>query len=810
MTLLIFLYITSQIVAFYMKVCYTIVVYILNCYNYAYLYSKGSEEMAITYQQKAQKHNNVIYTIVATVLICVVFFGVVSSFYNQADEEAYEMLHIQTKQIKDDIVLQVKSDRENLVTMANFAAKLYADGEGYDLMFESFKPIGLFSNIGILQPDNVFVTKKGSVDLDGKISFEAESARGEYISGRLQDLTREGKEIIRSAVPIKVNGETVGILYGVIHLDTIGAKYNTMAKELDAQLFVYDKETGKFIIDTIDKTPGELSQLKDRKFNKGYSYDQLINTDKGFSSFKSKFTGENLYIHYATIEDFGWGIMLARYETQVFAQTHKISRNLTVSFVIMVVIITVYLQLILKGEKERTKLNAESSAIRKLLLETNEQYSNITEAMKSINDFSGAISSFFRDTRGEEFYFVTPSFAQKLISKDERQFFYAELFKYAANIRDTNKSSIGFMRIIPNKHLLQTNPQMYEFLLCHDIKDISFVVISDKNDHVSILGSINPKKASAARKLIEDVAVCFSIAIYNKKHLNKTEIAATIDPLTGVLNRVVYKNDIKTFDAEQPENFSCIYVDVNELHIRNNKFGHAAGDEMLIYIAEALKDVFSGQKVYRIGGDEFLVFAKGSKQESINQSIEVFTEKLKPMGYRVAIGTSFRTKNADCEEMVREAEIRMYEEKAQYYQDKEQKKKQDKQENSYVVAKTGIREIDTMISVLKDHYNGIYRVSLDTDSAYRILMPSYLGYNETEDNFSKLIVKYVEDSVHSDYHRAVMSFLNYDAIKRQISLGKNPSVTYEKIDGETVTLTIYNLSDDNDSVKDTLWVFKKC
>ena len=95
-------------------------------------------------------------------------------------------------------------------------------------------------------------------------------------------------------------------------------------------------------------------------------------------------------------------------------------------------------------------------------------------------------------------------------------------------------------------------------------------------------------------------------------------------------------------------------------------------------------------------------------------------------------------------------------------------------------------------------------------SSYRILMPSYLGYNETEDNFSKLIVKYVEDSVHSDYHRAVMSFLNYDAINRQISLGKNPSVTYEKIDGETVTLTIYNLSDDNDSVKDTLWVFKKC
>ena len=42
------------------------------------------------------------------------------------------------------------------------------------------------------------------------------------------------------------------ILYGVIPLETIGERYNKMAKELDAQLFVYDKESGKFVIDTIN------------------------------------------------------------------------------------------------------------------------------------------------------------------------------------------------------------------------------------------------------------------------------------------------------------------------------------------------------------------------------------------------------------------------------------------------------------------------------------------------------------------------------------------------------------------------------
>ncbi|MBQ4516027.1 MAG: GGDEF domain-containing protein [Clostridia bacterium] len=765
--------------------------------------------MAITFERKKQKQNNILYTIIAAVLICAVFLGMVTSFYFAAEKEAYEMLHIQTKQIKDDLTLQLKSDRENLITMANFAAKLYADGEGYDRMFDSFKPIGLFSNIGILNSDNTFITKMGSIDLNGKISFQDEASRGEYISGRIPDLTRDGQEIIRSAVPIKVDNKTVGVLYGVIPLNTIGEKYNKMAKELDAQLFVYDKITGKFVIDTINNPLGELSQLKTREYNDGYSYEDLITTDKGYSSFKSIRTGEDLYIHYSTIEDFNWGIMLARYETQVFAQTHITARILLVTFAIIILIIAVYLQLLLKSEKDRTKLNVESSAIRKLLLEVNEQYTNITAAMKSIKKFSDSRSAFFTDTDGEDFYYIEPSLKEELLSGKDRKYFQSELFKYAANLHNVNKSAISFMQIIPNSHLKETNSELYHFLCEHHIKDISFAIIADKKNHVGILGTINPKKSAATRTLLEDIVVCFSIAIYNKKHLNKTELAATTDSLTGALNRVAYKKDILVFDEEKPEEFSCIYIDVNELHIRNNKYGHAAGDEMLIYIANSLKEAFYGHRIYRMGGDEFLVFAKDTKQETIKQNIETFVELLKPKGYHVAIGMSYRNQNSNCEEMEREAEIRMYEAKAQYYQNKEEKSVAKAEDKSYVHLRTGIREIDTMISVLKEHYNGIYRVSLETDRASRILMPSYLGYGENEENFSKLLKKYINDIVHPDSHRAVMSFLNYDAIKRQISEDNLPSITYRKTNGETVTLSIYNLDDDKDNVKDTLWVFAK-
>lgn len=765
--------------------------------------------MATTYGRKKHKQNNIIYTVITAILICAVFLTMVMSLYSKAENEAYEMLHIQTKQIKDDLTLQLNSDRENLVTMANFASKLYAGGESYSLMFDSFKPIGLFSRIGILNPDGSFITKDGTYDLNGKLSFTDEALKGEHITGRTKSYSIPGEEVVRSAVPIQVDGKTVGMIYGIIRLETINNKYRAMAQELDAQLFVYDKATGKFIVDTIKSPPDELAQLKTRKYKDGYSYEQLASTDKGYTSFKSIHTGEDLYVHYSTLEDFNWGIMLARYETQVFAGTHTVSSLLLYTFLMMLFIIALYVYIIFKSERSRSKVTAKASEIRKLLLEINQQNSNLFDALKSIQAFSHSRSAFFVDTDDEDYHYILPDFSDQLLSGEDRKYFAGEIFKYAANLHNVHKTTVGIMRIVPNKHLVKTNIKLYDFLTSHKIKEVSFAIIVNENNHISILGVVNPARSSVSRQLLEDIAVCFSIAIYNKRHLNKTVLAATTDSLTGALNRVSYKKDILDIDTERPEEFSCIYIDVNELHIRNNKYGHAAGDEMLVYIANTLKDVFYGHRIYRMGGDEFLVFASNIKQEAVKNNIDMFIEQLKPKGYNVAIGMSYRAQSTNCEEMVREAEIRMYEAKAQYYQNRKQVSVSKDVESKYVQIKTGIREIDTMISVLKEHYNGIYRVSLDTNSAHRILMPAYLGYNQDETDFSSLLSKYIDEMVHPDFHRAIMSFLNYDAIRRQISEGKTPSITYKKVNGESVILSVYKLKDSNENVTDTLWVFAK-
>ena len=54
-----------------------------------------------------------------------------------------------------------------------------------------------------------------------------------------------------------------------------------------------------------------------------------------------------------------------------------------------------------------------------------------------------------------------------------------------------------------------------------------------------------------------------------------------------------------------------------------------------------------------------------------------------------------------------------------------------------------------------------------------------------------------------------MSFLNYDALKRQLLEGKIPRITYKKTNGDTVVLSVYKLSNDDLNVNNTLWVFAK-
>ena len=765
--------------------------------------------MAKRYDRKRNNRANIIYTIIASILIITVFIGMVDYLYSKTEEVAYENLHVQTKQIKDDIILQLTSDRENLATMANFAAKLYNDGSDYSLLFDSFKSIGMIEDIGILNPDNTLATKSGTVSLDGIISFNEEKEKGVYISGKTDDLTKDNYKLIRSAVPIVSNGETVGILYGAIRPEKLAARYEEKIKELDAQLFVYQKGTGDIIIDTVQDDHTNISYLKDRKYNKGYSYEEFISNEKGYTAFESAFRDETLHLHYSTIDEFGWMIAMGRYDSQVFAQTHALFGVFLLVFLMILGIIILYILVILANGNKLNYVVECASNVRKELLETMNGDNNIKDALVELCKFAKARSAIFFNSDGEFYHHISSQYEGVKLPEDARTNFKTELFRYASKIHERNGKAVNVLCIKSNRHLHKTNPKFYEFLKLHEIREVSFSSTINNSNHITILAAINPKNGEQVRMLAEKISACFSMALLSKNHLNKTQLAATTDSLTGAMNRVAYKNDVNVFDEEKPTRFSCIYIDVNELHLCNNKYGHAAGDEMLVYIANTLKEVFCDCKLYRMGGDEFLIFCQNLEQEDINKAIDAVFEQLKPRNYHIAVGVSYREQNFNTEEMVKEAEVRMYEAKAKYYQNKEIDVVNSADAKDYVQVQTGILEIDTMLSVLNEKYNGIYRVSLATDRARHIIMPAYLKYDLNNERYSTVFTKYIEDSVDPDYHRAVMSFLNFEALKQQLNEGKIPKITYKKKGGELVSLSVYKLTESNDFVSDSLWVFAK-
>ena len=89
------------------------------------------------------------------------------------------------------------------------------------------------------------------------------------------------------------------------------------------------------------------------------------------------------------------------------------------------------------------------------------------------------------------------------------------------------------------------------------------------------------------------------------------------DELTGCFNRHAYEEDI--VQLRMDEAFVYISLDMNGLKTVNDSLGHAAGDELIRGVASCMKQCFAEVgKVYRIGGDEFVIIVLNQIQNIEN------------------------------------------------------------------------------------------------------------------------------------------------------------------------------------------------
>ncbi|WP_025120424.1 MULTISPECIES: diguanylate cyclase domain-containing protein [unclassified Serratia (in: enterobacteria)] len=85
---------------------------------------------------------------------------------------------------------------------------------------------------------------------------------------------------------------------------------------------------------------------------------------------------------------------------------------------------------------------------------------------------------------------------------------------------------------------------------------------------------------------------------------------ATHDSLTGLPNRAFFENQLgrALTELEHDENLAVLFIDGNHFKEVNDNHGHAAGDTVLITIAERLRSrLRKHDLVARMGGDEFAI-----------------------------------------------------------------------------------------------------------------------------------------------------------------------------------------------------------
>jgi diguanylate cyclase (GGDEF)-like protein/putative nucleotidyltransferase with HDIG domain len=146
------------------------------------------------------------------------------------------------------------------------------------------------------------------------------------------------------------------------------------------------------------------------------------------------------------------------------------------------------------------------------------------------------------------------------------------------------------------------------------------------------------------------------------------------DDLTGVFNHRHFQDQLKQRIEDFPDrSFSLIMIDLDYFRYYNDAYGHQAGDQLLTKTAETISEIVGSQNVYRIGCDEFALFADGVKHEEAIRLAEEIREAINSISIpnildpfwrkhlSASIGISSYPKDADNrEQLIKKADDALY------------------------------------------------------------------------------------------------------------------------------------------------------
>ncbi len=142
------------------------------------------------------------------------------------------------------------------------------------------------------------------------------------------------------------------------------------------------------------------------------------------------------------------------------------------------------------------------------------------------------------------------------------------------------------------------------------------------------------------------------------------------DPLTGSLNRRAL--DLH-FKVRQNEISTFVLCDLDDLKGINDSLGHAYGDELIqIFVNHVQQSLRDGDNIYRIGGDEFIIWMKGCSLKQANTrfiqlltDVPDITHKFNGNSLNFSFGTTALVADQSLSNAISSADKLMYQHKLQ-------------------------------------------------------------------------------------------------------------------------------------------------
>jgi len=159
--------------------------------------------------------------------------------------------------------------------------------------------------------------------------------------------------------------------------------------------------------------------------------------------------------------------------------------------------------------------------------------------------------------------------------------------------------------------------------------------------------------------------------ITERRRLEKElEFFSYHDQLTGLYNRRFMEDEFMSTDSKCNLPLSIIVADVNGLKLINDSLGHYVGDQLLVKVAQVLKEGCRPQDIIaRMGGDEFVVIMKLADHEEAEQVVSRIREaaaKEAVSSIEISVSMGWATKRSASEDIMKvlkNAEDHMYKKK---------------------------------------------------------------------------------------------------------------------------------------------------